>query len=41
MWAIVLVSIGVSIAFAALVWIFVCPWMKRKIASMFFHKMMD
>ncbi|KAM3823078.1 sodium-dependent phosphate transporter 2 isoform 5-T7 [Vipera latastei] len=33
MWAIVLVSIGVSIAFAALVWIFVCPWMKRKIAS--------
>ncbi|XP_015679288.1 sodium-dependent phosphate transporter 2 isoform X1 [Protobothrops mucrosquamatus] len=33
MWAIALVSIGVSIVFAALVWIFVCPWMKRKIAS--------
>ncbi|XP_063156414.1 sodium-dependent phosphate transporter 2 isoform X1 [Candoia aspera] len=33
MWAIALISIGVSIVFAALVWIFVCPWMKRKIAS--------
>ncbi|XP_032092648.1 sodium-dependent phosphate transporter 2 isoform X1 [Thamnophis elegans] len=33
LWAITLISIGVSIAFAALVWIFVCPWMKRKIAS--------
>uniref|UniRef100_A0A8C6XN82 Phosphate transporter n=1 Tax=Naja naja TaxID=35670 RepID=A0A8C6XN82_NAJNA len=32
-WAIALISIGVSIVFAALVWIFVCPWMKRKIAS--------
>ncbi|XP_039176751.1 sodium-dependent phosphate transporter 2-like [Crotalus tigris] len=33
MWAIALISVGVSIVFAALVWIFVCPWMKRKIAS--------
>ncbi|XP_034272164.1 sodium-dependent phosphate transporter 2 isoform X2 [Pantherophis guttatus] len=33
LWAIALISIGVSIVFAALVWIFVCPWMKRKIAS--------
>ncbi|XP_062987727.1 sodium-dependent phosphate transporter 2 isoform X3 [Elgaria multicarinata webbii] len=32
-WAIALISIGVSLLFAALVWIFVCPWMKRKIAS--------
>uniref|UniRef100_A0A2D4HJN0 Phosphate transporter n=3 Tax=Micrurus TaxID=8634 RepID=A0A2D4HJN0_MICLE len=32
-WAIALISIGVSIVFAVLVWIFVCPWMKRKIAS--------
>ncbi|KAM6450900.1 sodium-dependent phosphate transporter 2 isoform 2-T4 [Liasis olivaceus] len=33
MWAIALISVGVSVLFAALVWIFVCPWMKRKIAS--------
>ncbi|XP_028557610.2 sodium-dependent phosphate transporter 2 isoform X3 [Podarcis muralis] len=33
MWAIALISIGVSVIFAILVWIFVCPWMKRKIAS--------
>ncbi|XP_072860095.1 sodium-dependent phosphate transporter 2 isoform X1 [Pogona vitticeps] len=33
MWAIALISIGVSLVCAALVWIFVCPWMKRKIAS--------
>nr|XP_008111273.1 PREDICTED: sodium-dependent phosphate transporter 2 isoform X4 [Anolis carolinensis] len=32
-WAIALISIGVSLVIAALVWIFVCPWMKRKIAS--------
>ncbi|XP_017661306.1 PREDICTED: sodium-dependent phosphate transporter 2 isoform X3 [Lepidothrix coronata] len=33
MWAIALISIGVSLVFAVLVWIFVCPWMKRKIES--------
>ncbi|XP_053219000.1 sodium-dependent phosphate transporter 2 isoform X3 [Podarcis raffonei] len=33
MWAIALISIGVSVIFAILVWIFVCPWMRRKIAS--------
>nr|XP_060637365.1 sodium-dependent phosphate transporter 2 isoform X2 [Anolis sagrei ordinatus] len=32
-WAIALISIGVSLVIATLVWIFVCPWMKRKIAS--------
>ncbi|XP_053116279.1 sodium-dependent phosphate transporter 2 isoform X3 [Hemicordylus capensis] len=32
-WAIALISIGASVVFAILVWIFVCPWMKRKIAS--------
>ncbi|RMC13939.1 hypothetical protein DUI87_09022 [Hirundo rustica rustica] len=33
MWAIALISVGVSLVFAVLVWIFVCPWMKRKIES--------
>ncbi|KAM6361205.1 sodium-dependent phosphate transporter 2 isoform 1-T1 [Alca torda] len=33
MWAIALISVGVSLVFAILVWIFVCPWMKRKIES--------
>ncbi|XP_015263220.1 PREDICTED: sodium-dependent phosphate transporter 2 [Gekko japonicus] len=32
-WAIALISIGVSLVFAILVWIVVCPWMRRKIAS--------
>ncbi|NXX58131.1 S20A2 protein, partial [Scopus umbretta] len=32
-WAIALISVGVSLVFAILVWIFVCPWMKRKIES--------
>ncbi|XP_050800969.1 sodium-dependent phosphate transporter 2 isoform X2 [Gopherus flavomarginatus] len=32
-WIIVLTSFGIAIVFAVLVWIFVCPWMKRKIES--------
>ncbi|KAG8454425.1 hypothetical protein GDO86_000884 [Hymenochirus boettgeri] len=32
-WATALLSIGVAILFALLVWFFVCPWMKKKIAS--------
>uniref|UniRef100_A0A8D0GXB3 Phosphate transporter n=1 Tax=Sphenodon punctatus TaxID=8508 RepID=A0A8D0GXB3_SPHPU len=32
-WAIALISFGTSLVFAAVVWIFVCPWMRRKIAS--------
>lgn len=47
MWAIALISIGVSLVFAVLVWIFVCPWMKRKIESKYYlmkcecHKIME
>ncbi|XP_061623454.1 sodium-dependent phosphate transporter 2 isoform X2 [Phyllopteryx taeniolatus] len=32
-WAIFLITLAGSLVCAALVWIFVCPWMKRKIAS--------
>ncbi|XP_064415994.1 sodium-dependent phosphate transporter 2 isoform X2 [Latimeria chalumnae] len=32
-WAIALISLGGALLFAVLVWIFVCPWMKRKIES--------
>ncbi|XP_073493095.1 sodium-dependent phosphate transporter 2 isoform X2 [Phyllobates terribilis] len=32
-WATALLSIGVAILFALLVWFFVCPWMRKKIAS--------
>ncbi|XP_050002633.1 sodium-dependent phosphate transporter 2 isoform X3 [Alexandromys fortis] len=33
MWAIALISFGVALLFAFFVWLFVCPWMKRKIAG--------
>ncbi|XP_042535341.1 sodium-dependent phosphate transporter 2 [Dipodomys spectabilis] len=32
-WAIVLISFGVGLLFALFVWLFVCPWMRRKIAG--------
>ncbi|MCJ8735007.1 hypothetical protein PDJAM_G00241930 [Pangasius djambal] len=32
-WAIALITLAGSLVCAALVWIFVCPWMRRKIAS--------
>nr|XP_033771408.1 sodium-dependent phosphate transporter 2 isoform X1 [Geotrypetes seraphini]XP_033771417.1 sodium-dependent phosphate transporter 2 isoform X1 [Geotrypetes seraphini] len=32
-WATALVSIGVAVVFAAIVWFFVCPWMRKKIAN--------
>ncbi|XP_044053887.1 sodium-dependent phosphate transporter 2 isoform X1 [Siniperca chuatsi] len=32
-WAIFLITLAESLVCAALVWIFVCPWMRRKIAS--------
>uniref|UniRef100_A0A667ZSE8 Phosphate transporter n=1 Tax=Myripristis murdjan TaxID=586833 RepID=A0A667ZSE8_9TELE len=32
-WAIFLITLAGSLVCAALVWIFVCPWMRRKIAS--------
>ncbi|XP_019742338.1 sodium-dependent phosphate transporter 2 isoform X1 [Hippocampus comes] len=32
-WAIFLITLAGSLVCAAIVWIFVCPWMKRKIAS--------
>ncbi|XP_061672038.1 sodium-dependent phosphate transporter 2 [Syngnathoides biaculeatus] len=32
-WAIFLITLAGSLVCAAVVWIFVCPWMKRKIAS--------
>ncbi|MEQ2208266.1 hypothetical protein XENOCAPTIV_011675, partial [Xenoophorus captivus] len=32
-WGIFLITLAGSLVCAALVWIFVCPWMKRKIAS--------
>lgn len=33
MWTIALISFGVALLFAFFVWLFVCPWMKRKIAG--------
>uniref|UniRef100_G3STE6 Phosphate transporter n=1 Tax=Loxodonta africana TaxID=9785 RepID=G3STE6_LOXAF len=33
MWAIALISFGVALLFALFVWLFVCPWMKRKITG--------
>uniref|UniRef100_A0A5F9CX71 Phosphate transporter n=1 Tax=Oryctolagus cuniculus TaxID=9986 RepID=A0A5F9CX71_RABIT len=33
LWAIVLISSGVALLFALFVWLFVCPWMRRKIAD--------
>nr|XP_017520276.2 sodium-dependent phosphate transporter 2 [Manis javanica] len=32
-WAIALTSLGVALLFALFVWLFVCPWMRRKIAG--------
>ncbi|XP_037536844.1 sodium-dependent phosphate transporter 2 [Nematolebias whitei] len=32
-WAVFLITLAGALVCAALVWIFVCPWMKRKIAS--------
>ncbi|CAI9588411.1 unnamed protein product [Staurois parvus] len=32
-WATGLLSIGIAILFALVVWFFVCPWMRKKIAS--------
>lgn len=32
-WAIFLITLAGSLVCAAVVWIFVCPWMRRKIAS--------
>lgn len=34
-WSIFLIALAGSLVCAAIVWIFVCPWMKRKIASRF------
>uniref|UniRef100_A0A673A0C5 Phosphate transporter n=1 Tax=Sphaeramia orbicularis TaxID=375764 RepID=A0A673A0C5_9TELE len=36
-WAIFLITLAGSLVCAALVWIFVCPWMRRKIASRYRH----
>lgn len=33
LWAIVLISSGIALLFALFVWLFVCPWMRRKIAD--------
>ncbi|XP_003464600.1 sodium-dependent phosphate transporter 2 [Cavia porcellus] len=33
MWAIALISFGIALLFAFFVWLFVCPWMRRKIAG--------
>nr|XP_016814916.1 sodium-dependent phosphate transporter 2 isoform X4 [Pan troglodytes]XP_054512667.1 sodium-dependent phosphate transporter 2 isoform X4 [Pan troglodytes] len=33
MWAIALISFGVALLFAFFVWLFVCPWMRRKITG--------
>uniref|UniRef100_A0A2K6T8E6 Phosphate transporter n=1 Tax=Saimiri boliviensis boliviensis TaxID=39432 RepID=A0A2K6T8E6_SAIBB len=33
MWAIALISSGVALLFAFFVWLFVCPWMRRKITG--------
>lgn len=32
-WAIALISFGVALLFSIFVWLFVCPWMRRKIAG--------
>ncbi|XP_053516019.1 sodium-dependent phosphate transporter 2 isoform X2 [Artibeus jamaicensis] len=32
-WAIALISFGVALLFAFFVWLFVCPWMRKKIAG--------
>lgn len=32
-WAIALISLGVALLFALFVWLFVCPWMRRKITG--------
>ncbi|XP_018432358.1 PREDICTED: sodium-dependent phosphate transporter 2 isoform X2 [Nanorana parkeri] len=32
-WATALLSVGVAILFALVVWFFVCPWLRKKIAS--------
>lgn len=32
-WAIALITLAGALVCAGLVWIFVCPWMRRKIAS--------
>ncbi|XP_054994515.1 sodium-dependent phosphate transporter 2 isoform X2 [Sorex araneus] len=32
-WAIALISFGVALLFAIFVWLFVCPWMRRKITG--------
>ncbi|XP_040180903.1 sodium-dependent phosphate transporter 2 isoform X2 [Rana temporaria] len=32
-WATALISVGVAILFALVVWFFVCPWLRKKIAS--------
>lgn len=34
-WAIALITLAGALVCAAMVWIFVCPWMRRKIASKF------
>lgn len=34
-WAIFLITLAESLVCAGLVWVFVCPWMRRKIASMY------
>lgn len=33
MWAIFLITLAESLVCAGVVWVFVCPWMRRKIAS--------
>ncbi|KAM9622870.1 sodium-dependent phosphate transporter 2 isoform 1-T5 [Trichechus inunguis] len=33
LWAVALISFGVALLFALFVWLFVCPWMKRKITG--------
>ncbi|XP_018887755.2 sodium-dependent phosphate transporter 2 isoform X4 [Gorilla gorilla gorilla] len=33
MWAIALISFGVALLFSFFVWLFVCPWMRRKITG--------
>nr|XP_044986913.1 sodium-dependent phosphate transporter 2 [Jaculus jaculus]XP_044986914.1 sodium-dependent phosphate transporter 2 [Jaculus jaculus]XP_044986915.1 sodium-dependent phosphate transporter 2 [Jaculus jaculus]XP_044986916.1 sodium-dependent phosphate transporter 2 [Jaculus jaculus]XP_044986917.1 sodium-dependent phosphate transporter 2 [Jaculus jaculus]XP_044986918.1 sodium-dependent phosphate transporter 2 [Jaculus jaculus]XP_044986919.1 sodium-dependent phosphate transporter 2 [Jaculus jaculu len=33
LWAIALISLGVALLLAFFVWLFVCPWMRRKIAG--------
>uniref|UniRef100_A0A8C6P4N0 Phosphate transporter n=1 Tax=Nothobranchius furzeri TaxID=105023 RepID=A0A8C6P4N0_NOTFU len=40
-WAIFLITLAGSLVCAALVWFFVCPWMRRKIASKSFYVFMS